>query len=127
MDSVKLHFGMETSSWIIGKAIAEMCDLNYDDDTIGFLRMTFDKDKLNDAISKVMLVTGSKETQQGNVKVIELLDSPAGDEYKLSDEGWREFKKWLASHGEVESETDNTIVMVAKGYKEWKAKQATNN
>ena len=127
MESVKLQFGMHTSSWIVGKAISEMCDLRYDDDIIGFIRMTFDKDKLNDAIGKVMLVTGNKVTQHGNITVNDMIESPAGDEFKLSDGRWQEFKKWLATHGEVETETDNTIIIVAKGYKEWKEKQVSNS
>ena len=114
MDSVNLHFGMPTGTWIIGKALSEMHDLDYDNDSISFIKMTFNKDKLNEAISKVKLITGSKQTQQGSITCIEMLESPAGDEYKLSDEAWPQFKEWLALHGKTEAETDNSITITAK-------------
>lgn len=121
--TVRLHFGMATGSWIVGKALSEMHDLRYDDDTIGFIRMRFEKDKLNEAIGKVRLITDSKQTQHGNVNVIEMIDEPAGDEYKLSDEAWQKFKAWLKEHGETLEEMDNMIVIAEHGYSQKKTYQ----
>jgi len=118
--SVKLHFGMATGSWIVGKALAEMHDLRYKvgEETIGFIKMGFDKDKLNEAISKVELITGNKQSQHGCINVIELISEPAGDKFKMDDAQWHVFKEWLKQHGETLEETDKTITIAEYGYSE---------
>ena len=116
---VKLHFSWATSSWIVGKALAEMHDLRYDDDTISFIRMSFDKDKLNEAISKVELITGnSPTTHHENITIIEMAGEPAGDKYKMDDAQWQVFKSWLKEHGGTLEETENTITIAENGYSE---------
>jgi len=114
--AVELHFGWATHGWVVGKALSEMHDLRYDDDAIGFIKMGFDKDKLNDAISKVMLITGNKVTQHGNITVNDMIESPAGDQFKMDDTQWKKFKEWLKEHGEILEETDNTIAIAEHGY-----------
>lgn len=116
--AIELHFNMATDSWIVGKAIAEMHDLRYDDETIGFIRMRFDKEKLNEAINKVELITGSKQSQHGCINVIEMISEPAGNQFKMDDAQWQKFKEWLKQHGETLEETENTITIAEHGYSE---------
>ena len=115
-----LRFNASTSSWIIGRALA---DLNPDavyteyvtSQTLKIDRLKVDKQALNEALSKVKLITGPESTKLGEAAVVGFREEPAGDEFKFDEEAWREFKAWLKTKGNLVSETNDYIELMDSG------------
>lgn len=116
---MELNFGWATGSWILGVALHKACGGIYKEvsggQTLILKRVCISLEKLNIEIVKVPLVTDSKTTQVAeNYQVIEMIETPAGDEFKMDKEGWKRFVEWLKSHEgfEVVRETEDEIELL---------------
>ncbi len=116
---MELNFTFATGSWIIGVALHNACGGLYKEvdagQTLIVKRISISRDKLNSEIAKVPLVTDSKTTKvREGFQVIELIDTPTGDKFKMDEAGWKDFTDWLKSHDgfEVVHETKEEIELI---------------
>ena len=118
---MELNFEFGTGSWIVGATLQKACGGTYKEhgngQTLYIDRIRISKGRLNSELSKVPLITDSKTTQvTDNYQVIELIDIPAGDRFKMGNEEWKMFVEWLKSHDEAEViyETEDEIELVGR-------------
>jgi hypothetical protein len=101
-----------------GRALANLNpQAHYIEDSYGQVleldSLKVSRQELNDAISKVGLITGSKNTKTEFGTIIELDEEPAGNQFQMAEEQWRSFKKWLKQHGEL-IEDSGEIIHIAE-------------
>ena len=111
---MRLNFTIGTNSWIIGRALADLHpEAEYMEHSAGQTlvveRLKVERKQLDEAVSKVKVIAGTKETEGERATMIELFDAPAGDLLKFTDESWKEFEGWLKQHGQVVQETAGCI------------------